>query len=329
MAVSQAQIVDLLYKEAFGVTKTDTAANKSPSNESIPSPALNRGDTQWTQSDQIPGTAAATAGIVQAYTGASAVQTSADTTTVPIGGIYPTWKTNLTFWIPTEFGSTYNVQVWVDNPGVGNPTATGTQIFADGSGGSGQYFYNYQSGVLNFIGETIPAPLTSGKVLYIVGYRYIGLVGVTNLPSDTNIGNLNFTGNTITSTTGNISITSNVDVTGTVVATNFQGNGAALTNTLTSRGSDTNNWDALTQMGAYKVNRLDWSGTTGTPIDSTVYVGLLQVLTSDDTTTQIFFPGTVDANNVKIQWNRSLWSSTWTEWIKIVNDKQTIDAGLY
>ena len=45
MAVSQAQIVDLLYKEAFGVTKTDTAANKSPSNESIPSPALNRGDT--------------------------------------------------------------------------------------------------------------------------------------------------------------------------------------------------------------------------------------------------------------------------------------------
>ncbi len=45
MAVSQAQIVDLLYKQAFGVTKTDTAQNKSPSNESIPSPALNRGDT--------------------------------------------------------------------------------------------------------------------------------------------------------------------------------------------------------------------------------------------------------------------------------------------
>ena len=83
MAVSQAQIVDLLYKQAFGVTKTDTSTNKSPSNESIPSPLLLRGDTLWTQASSIPGTAAATAGIVQAYTGTSAVQCAADTTTVP------------------------------------------------------------------------------------------------------------------------------------------------------------------------------------------------------------------------------------------------------
>ncbi len=66
MAVSQAQIVDLLYKQAFGVTKTDTAQNKSPSNESIPSPALNRGDTAWTQADAIPNPAAAVANVVQA-----------------------------------------------------------------------------------------------------------------------------------------------------------------------------------------------------------------------------------------------------------------------
>jgi hypothetical protein len=209
MAVSQAQIVDLLYKEAFGVTKTDTATNKSPSNESIPSPLLIRGDTQWTQSDQIPDIAAAVTDLVQAYTGANAVQCVADNTTVPIGGIYPTWKTNLTYWIPAEFGATYSVKVWVDNPGVANPTSTGTQIFADGSGGNGQFYYNYQSGVLNFIGETIPAALTSGKVLYVVGYRYIGLVGVTNLPSNTNIGNLNVTGSTIISTNsdGNIILT--------------------------------------------------------------------------------------------------------------------------
>jgi filamentous hemagglutinin len=238
MAVSQSQIVDLLYKEAFGVTKTDTATNKSPSNEAIPSPALNRGDTLWTESDKIPGTAAALAGIVQAYTGANAVECTADNTTVPIGSVYPTWLTNLTYWIPTEFGSTYNVQVWVDSPGVADPTATGTQIFADGSGGTGQYYYNYQSGVLNFIGETIPAALTSGKVLYIVGYRYIGDVGVTNLPSNTTIGNLNFTGTTITSinTNGNIILTPNgtgiIQVSsalisnGNITAANFVSNGA-------------------------------------------------------------------------------------------------------
>jgi len=122
MAVSQAQIVDLLYKQAFGVTKTDTAQNKSPSNESIPSPALNRGDTAWTQADAIPNPAAAVVNIVQAYVGANAVETIADNTTVPIGGVYPTWKTQLTNWIPQEFGATYVVQVWVDSSGVANPT---------------------------------------------------------------------------------------------------------------------------------------------------------------------------------------------------------------
>ena len=249
MAVSQSQIVDLLYKQAFGVTKTDTATNKSPSNESIPSPLLIRGDTEWTQSNQIPATAAALSGIVQAYTGGSAVQCVADNTTVPIGGVYPTWKTNLTYWIPSEFGATYNVQVWVDNPGAGNPTLTGTQIFADGSGGTGQYYYNYQSGVLNFIGETIPAALTSGKVLYIVGYRYIGLVGVTNLPSNTAIGNLNFTGTTISSTNlnGNIILTPNgsgivqvssaLTANGNITATYFIGNGSQLTGVAASNAA--------------------------------------------------------------------------------------------
>ena len=58
MSIPISQKVDLLYKQAFGVTKTDTEANKSPSNEAIASPLLNRGDTLWTQSDQIPGVAA-------------------------------------------------------------------------------------------------------------------------------------------------------------------------------------------------------------------------------------------------------------------------------
>jgi filamentous hemagglutinin len=181
---------------------------------------LLRGDTLWTQANQIPGTAAATAGIVQAYTGANAVECTADNTTVPIGGVYPTWLTGQTYWIPSEFGSTYTAQVWIDNPGAANPTATGTQIFAAGSGGTGQYYYNYQSGVLNFIGETIPAALTSGKVLYIVGYRYIGLLGVTNLPSGTSIGNISITGSTIISKAGsNANITITPDGTGVVVFT--------------------------------------------------------------------------------------------------------------
>ena len=234
MSIPISQKVDLLYKQAFGVTKTDIESNKSPSNEAIASPLLNRGDTLWTQADQIPGTAAAVASIVQAYTGSSAVECTADNTTVPVGGVYPTWKTDLTYWIPQEFGSTYAVAVYVDDSGVADPTSTGTQIFGAGSGGTGEFFYNYQSGVLNFIGETIPTALTSSKVLYIVGYRYIGKTGVNNLP-DSQIGNLDITDQTITGqdTDANIILTPNgtgqVVTSGNITASFFYGNGSQLT----------------------------------------------------------------------------------------------------
>ena len=239
MSIPISQKVDLLYKQAFGVTKTDTEANKSPSNEAIASPLLIRGDTQWTQSDQIPGVAAATAGIVQAYTGTGAAECTADNTTVPVSGVYPTWKTGLTYWIPAEFGSTYSVSVYVDDAGVADPTSTGTQIFGAGSGGTGEFFYNYQSGVLNFIGETIPTALTSSKVLYIVGYRYVGKTGVNNLP-DSQIGNLDITNQTVTGQVvdANIILTPNgtgqVVTSGNVTASFFYGNGSQLTGIDTS-----------------------------------------------------------------------------------------------
>jgi len=240
MSIPISQKVDLLYKQAFGVTKTDTEANKSPSNEAIASPLLIRGDTQWTQSDQIPSVAAGTAGIVQAYTGTGAAECTADNTTVPVSGVYPTWKTGLTYWIPAEFGATYSVSVYVDDAGAADPTSTGTQIFAAGSGGTGEFFYNYQSGVLNFIGETIPTALTSSKVLYIVGYRYIGSTGVTNLPDGTQIGNLEITDQTVTGqdTNANIILTPNgtgqVVTAGNVTASYFYGNGSQLTGIDTS-----------------------------------------------------------------------------------------------
>jgi hypothetical protein len=42
---------------------------------------------------------------------------------------------------------------------------------------------------------------------------------------------------------------------------------------------------------------------------------------------QVFFPGTVEDGNVKIQWNRAYWSGTWTSWVKIVNDFQVVTGG--
>lgn len=98
---------------------------------------------------------------------------------------------------------------------------------------------------------------------------------------------------------------------------------------MSSRGTDNSNWNALTQIGVYQVNRASWSGVTGAPLDSPVYVGILQVSTSGNATAQLFVPGTTVNGNAAIQWNRSLSSGTWTDWYKIINNGQIIDAGSF
>jgi hypothetical protein len=126
----------------------------------------------------------------------------------PIGGIRPTWLTNETYWVPQEFGSTWLPNVFVGPASAANIEATGTQIFSAGIGGVGEYYFDTQAGVLNFIGETIPAVLTSGNVIYVSGYQYIGDLGIGNIGT-ANIGNLNISNTTITTTLaeGNITLT--------------------------------------------------------------------------------------------------------------------------
>jgi hypothetical protein len=120
-----------------------------------------------------------------------------------------------------------------------------------------------------------------------------------------------------------------LSVAGNVVSNGtFIGVGVGLTSTLVDKGSDINNWDTLVQMGVYTVNRTSWSGTQGTPLDSQVFVGLLEVKTSlNQTTVQIFSPGTVDVSDIKIQWNRNLWNGSWTPWVRMTNDGQLISGG--
>ena len=178
MAISIAQYVDLLFKKLQGVAKTANATVKGASNESIASPPLLRADVIWTDSGNIPNVASQISGLTLARRGANAVQCGPDTTVPPIGGIYPTWLANTTYWIPQEFGATWLPKVYVGPTSAANIEATGTQIFAVGSGGTGEYYFDTQAGVLNFIGETIPAVLTAGNVVYIAGYQYVGEFGL-------------------------------------------------------------------------------------------------------------------------------------------------------
>ena len=211
---NESQKIDYLWKKVgYGVTKTAEETTKQAFNESIPSPLLYRGDLIWMESNQIPSTSpAATSSIVQVYQdGVGSCSPSVECTEDLTSPDNQTWKTNLTNWIPTQFGSSYLVQVYVANSGVSNPQTSGTKLFQAGSGSDDTWFFDYQSGVLNFNGTNIPSQITggiTGKSIYVVGYRYVGLIGVTNQPSgnissNTNIGNLNFTDTTISTITTN------------------------------------------------------------------------------------------------------------------------------
>ena len=207
MAINESQKVDWLWKKlGYGVAKTDINSIKNATNESIASPLLIRGDSLWTDSTEIPSTKpTASSANVEIYddsgNGTATIECASDLTASP----NRTWKTNLIDWIPVEFGSTYQVKVYMDNSGAATPESTGTQLFAAGSGNNDEWYFDYQSGVLNFIGDNLPTGI-SGKSIYIVGARYIGNKGTnfSNIDADeANLGNFFFSVNTMSTTNTN------------------------------------------------------------------------------------------------------------------------------
>jgi len=178
MSISDNQKIDFLWKKlGYGATKTDINSIKTATNEAIASPLLLDGNNLWTDAYQIPNILPSLSiGIIEIYddsgNGSSSIEAVKDTTATP----NRTWKTNLTNWIPPQFGSTYAVKVYIAPSGTTDPQTSGTRIFAAGSGNNDEFFFDYQSGVLNFIGDNLPAGL-DGNEIFIVGARYIGKLG--------------------------------------------------------------------------------------------------------------------------------------------------------
>jgi len=233
MALADSTKVDFLWKKlGFGVAKTAPPSNKEAFNESIPSPLLMRGDKVWQESGDIPGVKpAATSSIVQIYQDAAGGSATVECTEDLTAPDNQTWKTNLTDWIPTEFGSTYLVKVYVDSTGAAAPQSTGTQLFQSGSGNEDGWFFDYQAGVLNFNGENIPSQIdtgVTGKSIYIVGARYVGPFGVGG---GTSIGNLTITDTTISTTNAGSDIILEVTGNGTVQIDTTTALGIAVGNT--------------------------------------------------------------------------------------------------
>jgi hypothetical protein len=262
MAISDTQKVDYLFKKiGYGISKTDTSTVKSPSNESIASPLLVRGDTIWQQSNSIPSTIpSSNSSVVNVYS--DALHSTVPTTNDSTASTNRTWKTGLSDWIDSSFGSTYQVKVYVAPTGNASPQTYGTQLFADGTG-SDEWFFDYQSGVLNFIGTSLPTVSFTGNTVYVSGARYVGSKGITT------IGGINFNNNTISTVSGNLYISSPNTVYLTSNSGYINANGSVITNA----GSPVNSSDLVT---------LGYLTTLVGGTANTIYQGTTSVVASDN-----------------------------------------------
>jgi hypothetical protein len=229
MAISDSQKVDLLYKKiAWAVAKTDTNPPKEAYNETNPSPLLIRGDVLWQLSGSIPASIpTATSSIVQVYKdGGGSYSATVECTELAVTD-NRTWSTGLTDWISQEFGSTYFVKVYIDTTGSTTPQTTGTALQAAGVSDD-QWFFDYQAGILNFIGTNLPTAIATGvtgKSIFISGARYVGPKGVTSWSNGLTIGNVVINGNTITGNTG-VTFGGNITTANIIVTNNlFWANG--------------------------------------------------------------------------------------------------------
>ena len=184
MAISDSQKVDFLWKKlGFAATKTDTNANKLAANEAIASPLLLRADKLLANAGSIPATIpSSSASPVTVYPASAPHECTADNTATA----NRTWKTDLTDWIPPEFGSTYLVKVYIHTASdASNAGVISNQVFITGSGNNDEWFFDYQSGVLHFIGENLPNGVNfSGKSVYISGARYTGTIGLSQAATE-------------------------------------------------------------------------------------------------------------------------------------------------
>ena len=212
MSISDTQKVDYLWKKiGYGRAKTDVNSVKDATNESISSPLLLRGDEIWAQSSLIPSSIPVSSStIVTVYPTSGPVECTADITS----SSNRTWATGTVDWIPPEIGSTYLIKVYLHTAGdAANAATSGTQIYAAGSGNNDEFFFDYKSGILNFIGTNLPSGI-SGKSVYISGARYTGVKGTTIPGSGASFSDISAT---------------NINVSGVVTASSFVGDGSSLT----------------------------------------------------------------------------------------------------
>lgn len=264
---SDSQKVDYLWKKiAYGATKTDIAGNIDATQEPFPSPLQIRADKILTDSASIPAIIpGSNTSVVTVYTTSLPVECTSDS---GIATPTLTWTTGRTFWIPPEFGPTYQVKVYISPSGQAANVATkGTQVFATGSGNNDLWVFDYQSGILNFNSNNTPynasnQPISfTGNSVYISGAVYAGAFGI---PSAANItagvtGNITFSNTTISTSFTNGNIYFSPTGTGTV---QFTGNAAIGLPYGTDATRPTNPIPGFTRYNSARSSIEYWDGST-------------------------------------------------------------------
>ena len=298
MAITDAKKVDYLWKKlGYGRTKTDTNAAKKAPNEAIASPLLLRGDNTWNQASSIPGVIpGSSSGVVTVYPTSGPIETTNDGT----AAANRTWKTGVIDWIPPEMGSTYQVKVYIHTSSdAGNAAASGDQVFAVGSSSSNndEWFFDYQSGVLHFIGANLPNGISfTGKSVYISGARYTGTKGLQNL--ETKTGNTEFTANNIGNIVTNADMTFTTQGTGLFDFNTTTGMVVPTGTTLERPSAQEGIIRFNTTTGKYEVS-LDGSTYTALRTESAAANITKDVFTGDGSSTQFIMTVTPsDAKNV-------------------------------
>jgi hypothetical protein len=149
-----------------------------------------------------------------------------------------------------------------------------------------------------------------------------GVISTANITAATASNDFSIAGNLTANTatiTNDVVIGGNLTISGNI----------SVDNAMVDRGIAGSNWYIITQMGTYVVNRVSWSGTTGTPLDSLIYTGLLEVANSANTAiTQNYRP--YDSGVVaSVFWTRSKFNASWSAWREIVNNSSQMDGGNY
>lgn len=305
MAISDSQKVDYLWKKiAYGKTKTDLGTTKQGFEESISSPLLIRGDRIWQQSGSIPASISTSSSVVTVYSGTTTVECIEDITAAD----NRTWKTNLTDWISPEFGADYIVSVYIANSGItGANKATQVTISANKITAAGvtsptllddQWYFDYQSGVLHFIGTNIPTALATGiigKSIYITGARYTGDIGFGSSGSanitNATLGNLGISGNTISSINSNDNIELNPDGTGNILLVA----NTAITGSLVINSTSDANYGAIS-IGNATIAANTTSGAAG--IFTGIGSSAISNITIGTSSSTVKVPGALSAGSI-------------------------------